>query len=65
MEIDLGHMEQALEIQMEKLEAEIEAQVEASIEHEFEAQLQFEEAMKKLEEAQVKVIVARGGEGGS
>jgi len=65
MEANLEHVEQAIEIQMERLEAQIEAQVEASIEQEFEAQVQFEEAMKALEEAKVKVVVAGSGTGGS
>ena len=57
---ELAQLDQALELQLEGLEAQIEAEIEANLE----AALHFEEAMRKMEEAKVRVVLEKVGGGG-
>lgn len=61
LDIQLEQLDQVLEVQMEQLES----QLEAKFEQEFEAQAQWEEAIRQLERAKVQMVVKRSGGGGS
>jgi hypothetical protein len=60
LDVQLEHLDHAIEIQMEGLEAEIESQIEAQMD----AQLKFEEAMEKIQEAKIQMVLERAGGGG-
>lgn len=60
LDAELSQLDQVLEIQLEGLEAQIEAEVEANLE----AALHFEEAVREIEEAKVRLIVEKVGGGG-
>ena len=61
LDVHLEQMDRALELQMEAFESQLEAQLEQGIE----ARLQAEEAMRQLENAHVKVVVAKARRGGA
>jgi hypothetical protein len=60
LDAQLEHLDHVLEVQLEGLEAQIEAEVAA----EMDARFKYEEAVRQIEEARVRMIVERVGGGG-
>jgi len=60
LDTQLDQLDQALELQMQQLEF----QLEATLGQEMEARIQFEEAMRKVEAARLKVVVEKIEGGG-
>jgi hypothetical protein len=60
LDVQLEQMDRALELQMQALET----QLEAGIEQGLEARVQFEEALRQMENARVKVVVEKARNGG-
>jgi len=61
LDTKLQYLDQALEIQLQQMESQLEAEWEQQIE----ARAEFEEAMRQMESARVKVTVKGVGGGGS